>query len=660
MFKTFRHRLLFWFLILVSSNVIVFWLTNRYLNSREAILHSTDLIESSYIFLLKDVKAQQDFFSYETKNASYFQFGESALLKKRKLFYDSTKRVINSAVASDPDDVLKSNSKMKELNQQYLAINNLFDELVALIKERGYKDYNLEGAMRSHAHWLEKNSSIEPEKILSLRRHEKDFIIRNEGTYVVKLNELVGNLQWEAASKRGLKSKNDSTLFRLRAYQDCFNKIVSLDNRIGIKDNSGLKRGLDTRVEQLESSFNQLVKQANRRQKDLFDQLNLYYLILMMSLLTISILTSYFISKKITQPLSELTHFVTRFVHSNFDENITNPRVKNEDELGKLTENFVILKEEVVSQIRHFKWKVDERTKELADANRKLIKLNEANSRFVPKEFLQFLSKESIEDVMLGDQVEHEMTVMFTDIRSFTRISESLSPQENFDFINGYLKEIVPVIRKHNGFIDKYIGDSVMALFPDTPDAALFASLEFEKSVDSFNHYLSTKGLEPVVIGSGIHTGRLILGTIGNDQRLETTVISDSVNIASRMEGLTKMFGCNIIVSEETVMKLHHPEKFYLRYLDTIRVKGKAKSLSIYEVLQVEEGKHKASYQKEFTEAIEHFKGKKLTEARNRLAELNLRYPNDSVIQVYLQRCDEFIKDGFPIGWAGVHELTIK
>jgi adenylate cyclase len=659
MFKTFRHRLLFWFLILVSSNAVIFWLTNHYLRTREEILHSTDLIEASYILLLKDAKTQQDFFSYETKNASYFQSGKSVLLQEHQAIYDRTQQTIRAAVESDPDNVLESHARLKELNHLYEATGSLFNELVILLKERGYKDYNLEGDMRFHAHWLEKYSTIKPEKLLSLRRHEKDFIIRNEPIYVTQLNDLVAALKKEMATQK-TQVYSDSTWIHLNAYHDAFNRIVSLDNRIGIKDNTGLKLDLDIRVKQLEASFNQLVMQANMEQEKLFDRLNLYYVCTIISLLVTSVLISYFISRKITQPLSELSHYVSRFVESNFSEDTVNPGIRSKDELGKLTQNFVILKDEVVDQIKHFKRKVAERTQELADANQKLIKVNEANSRFVPKEFLQFLSKDSIEEVMLGDQVEHEMTVMFTDIRSFTKISESLTPQENFDFINGYLKEIVPVIRRHHGFIDKYIGDSVMALFPDTPDAALFAALEFEKAVHDFNQYLLIKGLQPVIIGSGIHTGRLILGTIGNDQRLETTVISDSVNIASRMEGLTKHFGCSIIVSEETVSKLQQPEKFFLRYLDTVRVKGKAKSLSIYEVLQEADGIVKALYEKEFSEAMDWIKEKRLTDARNRLAELALRYPEDGVIAIHLRRCDEFLKSGLPDEWDGVHVLTSK
>src|SRR5919199_1818200 len=119
----------------------------------------------------------------------------------------------------------------------------------------------------------------------------------------------------------------------------------------------------------------------------------------------------------------------------------------------------------------------------------RLAKINEAYGRFVPHEFLQFLERESIIDVQLGDQVQKEMTVLFADIRSFTTLSEKMSPKENFNFINAYLSRVSPVIRKYHGFIDKYIGDAVMALFPQSADDAIQAAIEMQKQVSLYNVY---------------------------------------------------------------------------------------------------------------------------------------------------------------------------
>ena len=661
MFSSFRHKLLFWFLVIGSSNLLLLWITGKYFDEREQTVATTQLVESAYVFLLKDVKAQQDFFSYETKNETYFQSGKSTILTRHRAWLDSLKGNINQALASSHINSLHVRSQLDTVKNQIQLIDQVFSTLILLVKERGYKDYNLEGKMRDHAHWLEKSNWLEQKYILSLRRHEKDYIIRNEETYVAQLNDLVAAIQKLLRASKWLSpDKKDSVSYHLGAYQRCFNDMVALDRKIGIKDNTGAKHLLDSKVEALALYFDQLVAKAKVEQKKLFIQLNYYYLGMAIGMMILAIAISYWIAIRITKPLVELTAYITRFVNNNFLETGGYPTITSRDELGRLNRHFLILKDEVISRMRYFQKKVDERTKELSEANQKLRRVNEANSRFVPREFLQFLSKDSIEDVMLGDQVEHEMTVMFTDIRSFTKISESLSPQENFDFINGYLKEIVPVIRKHRGFIDKYIGDSVMALFPDSPDAALLAALEFEKAVQDFNVYLVSKDLAPILIGSGIHTGRLILGTIGNDQRLETTVISDSVNIASRMEGLTKHYHCRIVVSEDAVSKLVDPEKFYFRYLDTVRVKGKSRSMAVYTVLNEDESKLRASYQDELDEAVQLMKDRNLGRALEVLTQLVHLHPDDGLLGIFLARCKNYIANGLPEEWDGTHTLNLK
>lgn len=165
--------------------------------------------------------------------------------------------------------------------------------------------------------------------------------------------------------------------------------------------------------------------------------------------------------------------------------------------------------------------------------------LSEAYSRFVPKELLSLLSKKSILETQLADQTEGLMTVMFSDIRGFTTISEKMTPSENFQFINNYLGMIAPVIKEHNGFIDKFIGDAIMAIFPARAENAVEASLAMMKALKQFNELRQKENKDPIDIGIGIHTGHLMLGIIGHENRMEGTVIGDSVNLASRIEGLT-------------------------------------------------------------------------------------------------------------------------
>ncbi len=227
----------------------------------------------------------------------------------------------------------------------------------------------------------------------------------------------------------------------------------------------------------------------------------------------------------------------------------------------------------------------DENERIQNDALTTTTRMADSFSRFVPKEFLTYLNRANIVDVRLGDQVMKEMTVLFSDIRSFTNISEHMTPQENIDFLNSYLMSIGPIIRKNNGFIDKYIGDAIMALFPESVDDAVSAAIDMQKQVGEFNELRKLSEGEPIQIGVGIHTGKLMLGTIGEYSRFETTVIADAVNVASRLEGLNKKLRTDIIISRDVFDKLKEKDRFPVRKIGRIRIKGKDDPVSILEVL---------------------------------------------------------------------------
>ena len=279
-------------------------------------------------------------------------------------------------------------------------------------------------------------------------------------------------------------------------------------------------------------------------------------------------------------------------------------------------------------------------------------KMSEAFARFVPMEFLRFLGKESIMDVTLGDAVEEEMTVLFSDIRSFTSLSEKMTPRESFNFINGYLGEVGPLIREHNGFIDKYIGDAIMALFPENVEDAVAASIQMQKRVVQINSSRGSEDRPLIRIGVGIHTGNLMLGTIGETQRMEGTVIADAVNLASRMEGLTKTYGAAIIISGPSLFKLKQLETMQYRFLGALRVKGKAQPVSTFEILDGlpdREIELKLSTQNVFEEGIHTFLQGQFGGARKLFAEILNKHPEDSAIQHYLQRSEYFEQN--PTAW---------
>ncbi|MFW6296106.1 MAG: adenylate/guanylate cyclase domain-containing protein, partial [Halothece sp.] len=270
------------------------------------------------------------------------------------------------------------------------------------------------------------------------------------------------------------------------------------------------------------------------------------------------------------------------------------------------------------------------------------VQLNEAYGRFVPHEILQFLSKESIVDVQLGDQVQTEMTILFVDIRSFTTLSETMSPKENFNFLNSYLSRVSPIIRNHNGFIDKYIGDAIMALFPNQADDAVKAAIAIQNEVVRYNIHRQRSGYPPIAVGIGIHTGSLMLGTIGESRRLEGTVISDAVNLASRLEGLTKEYGSLIIVSGQTLIHLQDAVQFNYRFIDKVKVKGKNKYVAVFEIfdsdpLPIMQLKHQTRQQ--FEQAVLRYHNKDMTEANELFQSILQLNPEDKAAQLYFKRC---------------------
>lgn len=660
MFSTFRRRLLFWFLVFISFNIIFILLTAVYLQQRENISSATSLIEFSYLSLLQKVVAQQSFLSYDTKNPQFFESGESRYLERSQRMSDSTLHFMEAAEKAIAGSSPVIANELSTLKQEIWSIDYLFDGIVEKIKERGFKDYMLEGEMREDVHWLEEIPEIPNADILMLRRHEKDFIIRNERKYVDQLNVLVSQIEASITENKRLSSERKETIIqRLNGYQNKFNLLVGLEVQIGIKDNTGLKLELDKRIQQLADNFDILVLASRNRKNELYYQLNVFFGILLLLLFGGSLWLSYLISTRITTPLKELTFYITRFVDSNFTLSERNPRVRSKDEIGKLTENFSILKDEIINRLQFFKEKVAERTAELATANQRLSNLNKANRRFVPQEFLHFLGKETIEEVNLGDYIQEEMTVLFTDIRSFTQISETLSPQENFDFLNNYLKVIVPVIQKHHGIIDKYIGDSIMALFPKGPEWALRAALAFNPALRAFNANQQAAGKVTVRIGTGIHTGQLILGTIGHEQRLDTTVISDAVNIASRVEGLTRFYKAKSIVTEGTLSKLPKGHPFDYRFLDFVKVKGKSKELSIYELIGPNE-KVKLSYQENYRLGVALMRNRNIDRAAQVFEQIVQLNPADEVVNVILKRCQYYQEHGLPENWDGIERMLEK
>jgi class 3 adenylate cyclase len=288
-------------------------------------------------------------------------------------------------------------------------------------------------------------------------------------------------------------------------------------------------------------------------------------------------------------------------------------------------------------------------------------------ARFVPVEFLKFMGRQSVVDVQLGDQTAAEMTILFSDIRSFTSISEKMTPKQTFDFINSYLRHAAPVIAANGGFIDKYIGDAIMALFPGDASNALRGAIALQRAADTFSHALATDpARDPrvpasVSIGVGLHTGSLMLGTIGFAGRMESTVISDAVNLASRMEGLTKIYGAGLLISGQTLARIADRSVAH-RLIDRVAVVGKKEGVEVVEVFEADPPEQRALKSQTvtaFAGAFAAYQSGDFAAARDAFAQIVAANPHDKAAAVQLKRCERFIAQP-PENWIGVAALDSK
>jgi adenylate cyclase len=272
----------------------------------------------------------------------------------------------------------------------------------------------------------------------------------------------------------------------------------------------------------------------------------------------------------------------------------------------------------------------------------RLSQLNQSFSRFVPDQFLQFLEKESILDVKVGDSVQREMSVLFSDIRSFTSLSEHMTPADNFKFINAYLSRMEPAIFENYGFIDKYIGDAIMALFSGSADDAVRAGICMLRQLQIYNQERIDAGFTPIQNGIGINTGNLILGIVGGQSRIDGTVISDAVNLASRLEGLTKDYGVPLLISYQTFIGLQDPERYHIRFIDLVQVKGKSDKVSVFEVFDADPPglrEAKLANKTQFETALVLYYQQEVAAAQQLLTGCLQENPEDKVAQIYWQRC---------------------
>jgi class 3 adenylate cyclase len=292
-----------------------------------------------------------------------------------------------------------------------------------------------------------------------------------------------------------------------------------------------------------------------------------------------------------------------------------------------------------------------------------ILRIHEVTKKFVPHEFIRSLGHETLTDVRLGDQVEKIVTVLFTDIRNFTSLSEMMTPMENFRFVSSFNAQLGPIIRSHNGFINQYLGDSIMALFPENAIDALNAAIAMQKAVHELSEKRLSMGLPAIRAGIGMHTGPLIMGITGDEFRLDAATISDTVNTAARIESLTKYYRAPLLLSGETLKHLASPESYHLRQLGKVQLKGKLNLLSIVECL---DGYAPADLAKKmqtlpsFNRAMAAYFDQQFEEALEGFEAVLAADPEDYTSIFFMENAFKYENNGVPENWTGAEEMLSK
>lgn len=282
--------------------------------------------------------------------------------------------------------------------------------------------------------------------------------------------------------------------------------------------------------------------------------------------LIVGLIGAYILAQQLSQPLRRLQISASKIAAGDLQHRAD---IRRADEIGALAVTF------------------NNMATALQVSFNQLQKTVESFERFVPERFLAVIASDGIENIQVGVAATRTITILFADIRGYTSMSEQMTPLETFALLNDYLACMGQVINDAGGFIDKYIGDAIMALFEDeSTGSALKAALAMQKALAEFNEKRRRSSQPIVNIGIGIHRGEVVMGTVGFTSRIESTVIGDPVNVAARVEGLTRRYNRTVLVTESVITALKYPEDFELRLVDdAVKVKGKDELVAIYELI---------------------------------------------------------------------------
>jgi len=331
--------------------------------------------------------------------------------------------------------------------------------------------------------------------------------------------------------------------------------------------------------------------------------------------------------------------------------------VEYHDEIGGLAQTFNLMigeLEKAYGQIKSFAFKA-------VLAQKREQKIRNIFQKYVPKDVIERFFQNP-EGMLVGEN--RDLSILFSDIRSFTTISEKLPPDELVNSLNRYFQSMVEIIMdRHGGIVDKYIGDAIMAIFgapvrhEDDALASVLAGLDMREALESFNERQRAAGFPEFHTGVGINFGEVTVGNIGTEKKMDYTVIGDSVNLASRLEGLTKQYHEAIIISESLQERVG--DKLPCRLLDLVTVKGKTRGVKIYAVKRTLEAAEKEAWDMNEA-AMEAYLDRRFAEAARIFEDVGRRLPGDFASSQLRDRCRQFEKEPPAADWDGAEVMKTK
>jgi adenylate cyclase len=376
-------------------------------------------------------------------------------------------------------------------------------------------------------------------------------------------------------------------------------------------------------------------------------------LILAVTLFLTVILLLIFINA-ITRPLGNVVARMKKIIVTNdLSQKVT---ILYKDEIGDLGHTFNLMTGELgraYDQIKSY-------ALQAVIAQKREQKIRNIFQKYVPKDVIdQFFANP--ESMLVGDT--RTLTVLFSDIRKFTSISEKMPPDLIVESLNAYFSIMVDIITARRGIVDKYIGDAIMAFYGapvahrDDVYQAVKSSLEMVAALKKFNAHQAERGRPPFQIGIGLNYGAVTVGNIGSEKKMDYTVIGDMVNLASRLEGLTKFYPARVIISESVQRKVK--DRIPCRLLDKVAVKGKKLGVRIY-APRVRLSESETKGWKIYHAGLALYYKRRFSEAARYFRETMKILPGDRSAAMFLERCSELARHAPPAGWAGVVALDEK